>query len=160
MRQFLSVTIAHLSDCPTASTLTIAVLGIFSGSVAYFTNAVLMRLGTSGVAYAVIDAGVIGIVASVIGALALVGVRERRVRDIEHLRAVAELNHHVRNALQVIVDSSYVCRNEQTDAVLDSVRRIDRTLRVLFPPLESTLTGDMKRSPDKTAKIHVHVKAA
>lgn len=99
-----------------------------------------MRAGTSGRAYATIDAIVIGCVAATIGALVLVGVRERRKRDIEHLRTVAELNHSVRNALEVIVHSHYLSRNDHTTEVLESVDRIDRTLRTLFPAETSHLT--------------------
>jgi len=133
MRQLLSSGISHLADCPAGSALAIGTLGIFSGATAYITNSVLMRLGTSGQRYAMIDAAVIGGVAALIGALALIGVRERRKRDLERLRAVAELNHHVRNALQVIVDDYYLSRDSHTEAVLESVDRIDRTLRSLFP---------------------------
>jgi hypothetical protein len=133
MRQLLSSGIAHLADRPVASTVGVGILGIFSGLIAYLTNALLMRLGTSGEVYAVADAMMIGTVAALIGALALIGVRERRKRDVEHLKIVAELNHHVRNALQVIVDDYYLSRSSHTEAVVSSVDRIDRTLRELFP---------------------------
>jgi hypothetical protein len=133
MRHLLSSAIGRLADCSIASAITIGTLGIFSGGTAYLTNSLLMRAGASGVKYAVIDAAVIGGVAALIGSLVLIGVRERRQRDIEHLRAVAELNHHVRNALQVIVDDYYLSRDHHTEAVLESVDRIDRTLRSLFP---------------------------
>jgi len=114
MRQVLSNAIARLVDCPVATFITIVTLAVFSGTTAYLTNALLMRLGTSGAKYAMLDAAVIGGVAAIIGSLALIGVRERRRRDIEHLRAVAELNHHVRNALQVIVDDYYLSRDHHT----------------------------------------------
>jgi hypothetical protein len=141
MRQLLSIGIARLADCPTATTLGICTLGVFSSLIAYLTNALLMRLGTSGELYAVIDATIIGAVAATIGALALIGVRERRKRDIEHLRTVAELNHQVRNALQVIVDDYYLSREAHTEAVISSVDRIDRTLRSLFPPETNVAAG-------------------
>jgi hypothetical protein len=157
MRQLLSLGIARLADCPTATTLAILVLGLFSGGVAYLTNALLMRVGTSGVVYAVIDATVIGAVAATIGALALIGVRERRKRDIERLRTVAELNHHVRNALQVIVDDYYLSRDSHTEAVLSSVDRIDRTLRSLFPA--EPAVAQVETKPTVVIKLRTRTRA-
>lgn len=133
MRRFFSNAIARLTDCPTASALAVCFLGIFFGWIAYVTNALLMRLGTSGVVYAVVDATVIGSVAATIGAVVLLAIRDRQQRELEYLRSVAELNHHVRNALQVIVDNCYTHELFEPQAVLASTNRIDMTLRKLFP---------------------------
>lgn len=157
MRQFLSSGIAHLADRPIASTLGVGILGIFSGFTAYLTNGLLMRLGTSGQLYAVADAIVIGGVAACIGGLALVGIRERRKRDVEHLKIVAELNHHVRNALQVIVDDYYLSRSGHTEAVVSSVNRIERTLRELFPEQPNPAPA-VEISPGR--ELRVRAKAA
>jgi hypothetical protein len=46
----------------------------------------------------------------------------------------AEVNHQIRNALQLIVNAEY--RAEDTNRrglIMESVARIDRTLRTLFP---------------------------
>ena len=53
------------------------------------------------------------------------------------METVAELNHHVRNALQVIRESHYLPEDRQAQAVMESVDRIDRTLKHLFPSTAS-----------------------
>jgi uncharacterized membrane protein len=53
---------------------------------------------------------------------------------MQEMHTVAELNHHVRNALQVIRDSHLLPEDKQAQAVIESVERIDNTLRRLFPP--------------------------
>jgi hypothetical protein len=60
------------------------------------------------------------------------------------MEKVAELNHHVRNALQVIRDSHLLPEERQAQAVIESVERIDRTLRHLFPP--ATTRYDQKKA--------------
>jgi phage terminase Nu1 subunit (DNA packaging protein) len=56
---------------------------------------------------------------------------------VEELARVAELNHNVRNALQVIRHSHTLERDEQAEAIVASVDRIDETLRRLFPALRT-----------------------
>jgi hypothetical protein len=150
MRHLLSTGIGRLADCPAASTAAISVLGLFSGSIAYTMDVLLIRLGKSGMAYAFVDAAVIGAVAALVGGLALIGVRERRRRDVEHLRSVAELNHNVRNALEVIAHSSYLSQDTHTKAVLAEVDRIDRTLRKLFPAVKVVeFEVEQKKQPQR-----------
>jgi hypothetical protein len=52
----------------------------------------------------------------------------------EKLKTIEMMNHHVRNALQVIVDSAYVHGHaEQLTQIQDSVKRIDWALREILP---------------------------
>jgi hypothetical protein len=52
----------------------------------------------------------------------------------EKLKTIELMNHHVRNALQVIVDSVYVHGHaQQLDEIGDSVKRIDWALREILP---------------------------
>jgi hypothetical protein len=62
---------------------------------------------------------------------------DRRAADIQRFRTVAECNHHIRNALQVL---SYTCdaRNQQGSPEVrrhtaDSVHRIELTLAEVLP---------------------------
>jgi two-component sensor histidine kinase len=81
-----------------------------------------------------LDAGSIGLLVSLITYIEIVAVQFRRKRIAEEMQVVAELNHQVRNALQTI---SYVVRlpetENQVEMIEGCVRRIDRTLRELFP---------------------------
>jgi hypothetical protein len=52
----------------------------------------------------------------------------------EKLKTIELMNHHVRNALQVIVDSLYVHGSaEPLDEIRDSVKRIEWALREILP---------------------------
>jgi 4-amino-4-deoxy-L-arabinose transferase-like glycosyltransferase len=76
-------------------------------------------------------AGTIG--ALLVGAvLALVLYRREVLR--RQLQVVAELNHQVRNALEIIASSTTRIADKKTVVtILDAVMRIDVTLRSLFP---------------------------
>ena len=58
---------------------------------------------------------------------------ERRQQTARQLQMISELNHHIRNALEVIVGSQYAPDSERARLVLQSVDRIDQTLDELFP---------------------------
>ncbi|HKC72270.1 MAG TPA: hypothetical protein VKB60_11630 [Terriglobales bacterium] len=50
------------------------------------------------------------------------------------LRVIAELNHHVRNALEVISLSAYITRDEEAiRRIMEGVNRIDWALREILP---------------------------
>jgi hypothetical protein len=52
----------------------------------------------------------------------------------EKLKTIELMNHHVRNALQVIVDSAYLHGHaQQLDMIQKSVKRIDWALREILP---------------------------
>jgi signal transduction histidine kinase len=62
---------------------------------------------------------------------------ERRYREhmIERLRIIRELNHQVRNSLEVIAMSAYSTRDRVLfGAIDDSVQRIQRALREILGP--------------------------
>jgi hypothetical protein len=66
----------------------------------------------------------------------LTGARARRLAVLEHIRKVAELNHNVRNALDVILSTHYLSAalaEQDRKVVMSSIERIDRTLNHLFP---------------------------
>ena len=59
---------------------------------------------------------------------------ERRRALYERLQLIAELNHHIRNALQVIQFSAQTTQNDEAIGQIDeSVRRIAGVLRELAP---------------------------
>ena len=58
--------------------------------------------------------------------------RRRYERELQ--RAVAELNHHVRNALQIIVNQQAVCPHCKVEDISDAVERVDGALREVLPP--------------------------
>lgn len=97
-----------------------------------------------------LDAGSVGLLVGLITYIQIIAVQVRRERMEAELRTVSELNHNVRNALQAI---SYAVRLRETvnqvEIIEDCVRRIDATLRDLFPA--HTLRG-IKEDSENTSR--------
>ncbi len=65
--------------------------------------------------------------------------RERRRMVEQRLHTISEMNHHIRNALQVISFSAHSARSQKELAeITDSVNRIQWALREILPKLEPT----------------------
>jgi hypothetical protein len=71
----------------------------------------------------------------------------------EKLKTIEMMNHHVRNALQVIVDSVYLHgHNEQLAEIQNSVKRIDWALREILPGHTLNEYNDpAQKADDRTA---------
>ena len=81
-----------------------------------------------------IQAAVAGTIAALLVGTGLALVLYRRAILQRQLRVVAELNHQVRNALEIIASStSRIADKKTVVTILDAVMRIDVTLRSLFP---------------------------
>lgn len=65
--------------------------------------------------------------------LLLMAVHLRRSQEQQQIRMAADLNHNVRNALEVIFNSGYLRDIDKGTAILESVERIDRALNILLP---------------------------
>lgn len=65
--------------------------------------------------------------------MVLAGLRERQEHLAEEIQRVAELNHTIRNSLEVITWATYVPDEQHKAAVLESTTRIEEKLRELFP---------------------------
>lgn len=73
--------------------------------------------------------------------------RQEAVRNQE--RQVAELNHHIRNALAVVLLSQGL-PPERAEMVKDAVARIDQTLRRVVPMAAETSAATSAGSPSPT----------
>lgn len=90
----------------------------------------LDRWGVTGVA-AAIDDMLIGILA---GLLVFAYEHHQHRVILEKMRVIAEMNHHVRNALQPIIYSPYVKEQaEQIKIIQEGTRRIEWALREVLP---------------------------
>ncbi len=85
------------------------------------------------IAIAAFRAAVIGIAAGSLMAIGLVAVRQRRAHIAAEMNRIAELNHRIRNSLEVIVDAQHFAEAPVRSMVLDSVEKIDRTLSDVLP---------------------------
>jgi hypothetical protein len=59
--------------------------------------------------------------------------RLRRKLVRERLRTIAEMNHHIRNSLQVITYATAADTDESVELIRDSVERIEWALREVLP---------------------------
>lgn len=78
-----------------------------------------------------------GASALILGTLAaklLHGAYRARQHALARLQIIAEVNHHVRNALEVISLSAYITRDEEAICrIMEGVNRIDWALREILP---------------------------
>lgn len=96
----------------------------------------------------VISGGFVGILLVVL----LVAGDRAREEQRKRLRLIAEMNHHVRNALQVIYSSSACCSDKRhLDQISSSVDCIDWALRKILPGLHGRADELGKRMPRATA---------
>lgn len=61
--------------------------------------------------------------------------QDRRDRVRQRVEVIADMNHHVRNALQVISLTSHGKDKEEITAIRESVNRIQWALRELLPKI-------------------------
>jgi len=59
--------------------------------------------------------------------------RARQKEQEMQVKVVADLNHHLRNALEVILSSNYLRESEKGTAILESVVRIEDALKIILP---------------------------
>jgi hypothetical protein len=139
--------LAAITDSRTRIIALAAFLAIASGLMEYATHLALFTVGLPPPTLALLDALVIGCGFGLFTLAWLLGYRARRQFVVRDLARIAELNHRVRNALQVIVGTLHGTNSEQTRMIHDSVNAIDATLRELFPsglPPQRGAVGDMR----------------
>src|SRR3954464_9513718 len=111
-----------------------------------FLDHLMLRLTSANVALEISDA----ITAILIGALVaqLVLLYQQRQQQAQaRLQRIAEMNHHVRNALQVIAYWSLADKEmKQVEMVQDAVNRIQWALREILPR-----DDDYREIPEKVA---------
>jgi hypothetical protein len=102
--------------------------GVFLLGVALRT--ILDRLNIGGVT-AIIDDLLTGILA---GLLVFAYERHQHKAVLERMRIIADMNHHVRNALQPILYSPFLQEQaEQVRTIQEGTRRIEWALREVLP---------------------------
>ena len=79
--------------------------------------------------------------------------QERRASFVaERLRIIAEMNHHIRNALQVIAYHSWIGKDDQELAMIrESVNRITWALREVLPQLPAQESEPLQKPAKRGA---------
>ena len=105
-------------------------LGLAIFLLGVFLENGLDKLGISGTR-AILDDLLIGILA---GCLVFAYELHQHKTILRQMRVIAEMNHHVRNALQAILYSPYVNQQaEQIKIIQESTQRIQWALREVLP---------------------------
>lgn len=94
----------------------------------------LLHIQTSRAYLRLQDAVLTGLLAAVAVWAVLQITSERRKYIRREIQTVANLNHELRNALEVIIGSDYLHQSNKGDAIFDSVERINRTLNNILLP--------------------------
>jgi hypothetical protein len=101
--------------------------------------------------HAALQASIVGLGAGCSLWLIFLGMIDRRKMMADELRRVAELNHTIRNSLEVIVLAHHAATDcEHKLIVLECTNRIDQKLKELFPVVGAS-AGD-KITPRNIAK--------
>lgn len=102
--------------------------------VGYGFDHLLARDGVTRFDILLVSNGLTGIVAGFLFFSLINNDRLRRNLVRERLRTIAEMNHHIRNALQVITYASATNANDASvNLIRDSVERIEWALREVLP---------------------------
>jgi hypothetical protein len=116
--------------------------GIFILGVVLRT--VLDKLDVGGVP-ALVDDLLVGIVA---GAMVFAYERHQHKLVLARMRVIAEMNHHVRNALQPIIYSPFLKEQaEQIRIIQEGTRRIEWALREVLPREAESAPPESKSRP-------------
>lgn len=123
----------QLFDSRIRIVLTGCVVGAIAAFIEFVVHEVIRTISVSEDLHAALDAISVGIALGGVACALMFVARERRKRVLRDMTRVAELNHNVRNALQVIAHSHYGVPSDHAAMVLESVERIEKTLKTLFP---------------------------
>ncbi|HKW74954.1 MAG TPA: hypothetical protein VJN64_05460 [Terriglobales bacterium] len=109
--------------------LVLMAAGIFK----YVLAGLMLRSGASPTEMRSQDAILTGLFCAIIVSIALGAERFRREQFRERVKVVSDLNHHLRNALEIIIHGHLLPQNSQTKAIVESVKRIDQALQTIVP---------------------------
>jgi archaellum component FlaG (FlaF/FlaG flagellin family) len=108
--------------------VTVLVSGAIAGVLEFVTHLAVSRMNTAPAYHAFIDASVVSLMTIALVGVCIASARAKRQAMQEQIQTAADLNHHLRNALQVIANSSHLPEEKRAEALLASVDRIDEAI--------------------------------
>jgi len=127
------VFLGKLSDSHPRIWLSVVAVTVLFGLFGFAADAAMVYLDVPHDVHAGLVGAVVGLGAGLCFWIVLAGVRERRARLADEIQRLAELNHTVRNSLEVITWAAHVPDGQHRTIVLESTARIEEKLRELFP---------------------------
>jgi hypothetical protein len=125
--------IGRASDTLTHTAITVILSALAFGVVELAIHMMLASFGVPAAADAAFDAGLCGVTFGLLLWLFLAAIRERRRLIRGELDRISEVNHEIRNALQIITHSHFNAEPQHREMVLESVNRIDAVLKRILP---------------------------
>jgi hypothetical protein len=114
--------------------LIFAIVAIVVGAIGMGFDQLLVKEGVHRLDIIALSNGLTGIAAGLLYFQVTRIDRERRAATQERLRTIADMNHHIRNALQVISYASTTADKAQSmELIGQSVERIQWALREVLP---------------------------
>jgi hypothetical protein len=120
-------------------------LGFSLFGLGALVNAVLERRHVGGMSL-YLDDVILGLL---VGLLVFFYEQRRHRAMMDKIRVIADMNHHVRNALQAITLSPYAEKSHQIQLIDESAQRIQWALREILP-------GEVEPVPAPDAKTIVN----
>ena len=134
VRDQLEKSIQTLVDSPLLIALVVFLFGLSAGLLEFVIHTAIVQAGVSPREQAVIECRDCRLRGGIAPLLVLLAARERHRKLLDDLRKIAQLNHHVRNALQTIIYSEYLPELRREQKGHSGGRgRIGRILQELFP---------------------------
>jgi hypothetical protein len=123
------------------------VFGILVFAIGIVLDSALIGAGTPRPMTLLFDDVLTGVAAGFALWLTLRNEAKRRLEEDHRLKVLDEMNHHVRNALQVMVLCSYTIGGEKGEELLQAARKIQWSLtevlpKVNFEPLPPPPSGE------------------
>jgi hypothetical protein len=116
--------------------LTAVLVMVAFGCFDYFSDVAMLSFGISPELHAAALATFVGVGAGFSTLVLLMARRKQRTLVQDELYRLAELNHRLRNSLQIIAYAHYTSEDElHKKMMIDAVSSIDASLRQLIPAL-------------------------
>ncbi|HUO61319.1 MAG TPA: hypothetical protein VMU24_11670 [Candidatus Acidoferrales bacterium] len=132
LEEFVARTTDRRSTILLGSAFMMLVFGFFE----YFADRLTLDLGINAELHASALAAFVGVGAGAGTFVFLVARREQRRIVQDELRRLAELNHRLRNSLQIIADAHYAGPDDtHRKMMMQAVASMDECLKQLFPAL-------------------------
>jgi hypothetical protein len=147
MRAILAKAVAFILDSRHGIGLAVISATLLFGLFEFAVSRWLIEIHISPTLHCAVQAALVASGAGIALWLILLGIIDRRRMLDDELHRVAELNHTLRNALEVIVLAHYIGTDQEHKAmVLECTSRIDQKMRELFP------AGERARIRTKSGK--------
>jgi hypothetical protein len=133
--RLLGSSIGRVSDTRPRTITAVLLASLVFTAMGFTLQLLFAKVGVPSRTGELVGAALIGLAFGIVLWFVLASIRERRRRVRGDLERIAQLNHEIRNALEVITHAHFDMDAERRAMVLESVTRIDSVLRHVFPPL-------------------------